>query len=87
MLSLLCYQIHNVASNPQITVDLFKKCKFYPKTFDMKQFKKKRIRFMEKFPFTFVNKVASGGCGSVYRGKRKFVVDITLYEENYKVSF
>ena len=28
--------------------------------------------FMEKFPFTFGKKIASGGCGSVYRGKRKF---------------
>ena len=28
--------------------------------------------FMEEFPFTFVKEIATGGCGSVYRGKRKF---------------
>ena len=28
--------------------------------------------FEEPFPFTFENKIASGGCGSVFRGKRKF---------------
>ena len=28
--------------------------------------------FMENFPFTIVKEIASGGCGSVYRGKRKF---------------
>ena len=26
----------------------------------------------EPFPFTFGTKIASGGCGSVFRGKRKF---------------